>query len=310
MVAWTITEPQRVDVGFDLGADAGKEIRQLRVRLNAGRLTVVGTDGPPRVEISRIAAAPIKVSLDDGVMSVMHEGIKTWPGILVPLWWAAFGRRYECDVSIAVPYETLSQLWLASGSVTASGLHADVTADCISGRVTLFGIAGALRAKIVSGPIEVLGCSGRVELETVSGEIVLADTASGDVHAKTVSGSVTADLDNPPDRCDIKLETISGEITIRVREDSDLSVALTAVHGRVTSEFPGLTSKGSWGSSANGVIGRPANAAAARLVATAVGGNIELLRRPMDADFAAEFDAGSDHADDGAATASGGGSGR
>jgi Putative adhesin len=305
MVSWTITEPQRVDIGIDVGADAARAIRQLQVRLNAGHLTVVGTDGPPRVEISRMAAAPIKVTLEDGCISVVHEGVKTWPGILVPLWWFAFGRRYECDVSIAVPYETLTRLWLASGSVTASGLQADVTADCVSGRVTLFGIAGALRAKVVSGPIEVLGCAGSVELETVSGEIVLADTASGDVHAKTVSGSVTADLDNPPDRCDIKLETISGEITIRVREDSDLSVTLSAAHGRVTSEFPGLAGRGAWGSSTAGAIGRP-GAAAGHLVATAVGGNIALLRRPMDADFEMDFEADDGRAADGGAGQAGG----
>jgi hypothetical protein len=302
MVAWTITEPRRVDMGFDVGVDAAKEIKQLRVRLNAGRLTVVGTDGPPRVEISKMAGAAIKLTLEDGVMSVIHEDAKTWPGILVPLWWFAFGRRFDCDVSVAVPYETLTRLWLASGSVTASGLRADVTADCVSGRVTLFGIAGALRAKVVSGPIEVLGCAGAVELETVSGEIVLADTTSGDVHAKTVSGSVTADLDNPPDRCDIKLETISGEITIRVREDSDLAVTLSAAHGRVTSEFPGLTGRGTWGSSSSGVIGASA-AGTGRLVATAVGGNIALLRRPIDADFDADFDDLDD--DDGGSASTG-----
>jgi hypothetical protein len=308
MAAWTITEPQRVDMGFDLGADGATDIRQLQVRLNAGRLTVVGADGPPRVEINKMGAAPIKIAVEDGVMSVIHEDTRTWPGILIPLWWFAFGRHYECDVSVAVPYETLTRLWLGSGSVTASGLRADVTADCMSGRVTLFGIAGALRSKVVSGPIEVLGCAGPVKLETVSGEIVLADTTSGDVHAKTVSGSVTADLDNPPVRCDIKLETISGEITIRVREDSDLSVTLNAAHGRVTSEFPGLAGKATWGSSASGVIGA---AGTGRLVATAVGGNIALLRRPIDADFDQAFGDDVDSEEHGsAATGAGAGPGR
>ena len=162
---------------------------------------------------------------------------------------------------------------------------------------------------MVSGPIEVLGCAGSVELDTVSGEIVLADTTSGDVHAKTVSGSVTADLDNPPDRCDIKLETISGEITIRVREDSDLSVMLSAAHGRTTSEFPGLTGKGTWGSSSSAVIGTSA-AGTGRLVATAVGGNIALLRRPIDADFDAAFDDVDDDDGSSAPTGASGGSGR
>ena len=233
-------------MGFDVGADAATEIKQLRVRLNAGRLTVVGTDGPPRVEISKMAGAPIKVTLEDGVMSVIHEDARTWPGMLIPLWWLAFGRRFECDVrSRCRTRRSPGSGWPRLGDRLRSA--ADVIADCVSGRVTLFGIAGGLRAKVVSGPIEVLGCAGAVELETVSGEIVLADTTSGDVHAKTVSGSVTADLDNPPDRCDIKLETISGEITIRVREDSDLSVTLSAAHGRVTSEFPGLTRQGHLG---------------------------------------------------------------
>ena len=76
----------------------------------------------------------------------------------------------------------------------------------------------------------------------------------------------------------------------------------------MTSEFPGLTGNGTWGSSTTGVIGTSV-AGTGRLVATAVGGNIALLRRPIDADFDAGLD---DLEDDGssAPTAAGGGSGR
>src|SRR5262249_18715347 len=139
------------------------------------------------------------------------------------------------------------------------------------------------RAKVVSGPIEVLGCAGAVRLETVSGEITLADTASGQVMAKTVSGALTADLDNPPKGCDIRLDTISGEITVRIREDSDLAVKLNAAHGRVTTEFPGLGHTGAWGASTSGTIG--SSGGSGRLAVNAVGGNVVLLRRPVDADF-------------------------
>jgi DUF4097 and DUF4098 domain-containing protein YvlB len=133
----------------------------------------------------------------------------------------------------------------------------------------------------------VLGCAGPVRLETVSGEITLADTASSEVRAKTVSGALTADLDNPPESCDIKLETINGEITVRVREDSNLFVALNVAHGKVSSEFPDIASVGSWGSSASGRIGA-AGRNAGHLSVNAVGGNIALLRRPSDAEFDAE----------------------
>ena len=279
MTVWTVTEPRRVDVG--------DTVTRLNVRLNAARLVVVGTDGPPQVEISKMAPTPIRVRLDGGVLSIEHERVNAWPGLLEPLWWMFNGRgRFHSDVSVAVPFDTLANLWVASGSVTASGLHADLVAECVSGRITVFGLVGALRAKVVSGPIEVLGCTGRVQLETVSGEITLADTASGEVRAKTVSGALTADLDNPPEACDIKLETINGEITVRVREDSNLYVTLNVAHGKVSSEFPGIAALGRWGSSASGRIGNAPNGG--HLSVNAVGGNIALLRRPSDADFDTE----------------------
>lgn len=276
MTSWTITEPQHIPL------DTAGPITRLDVRLTTGRLNVVGTDGPPRIEVGGHADVPVRVQLVDGLLSVVQDDGKVWPGLFAPLWWWVMGgRRYAADVSVAVPYETLTKVWVADGSVVASGIYADVTADCVNGRMTLFGIDGELRAKVISGPIDALGCAGRVDLETVSGEITLADIAARRVRAKTVSGALTADLDNPPRDCDVKLETISGEITIRVREDSDLSVKLAAAHGRVTSEFEGLSGRGAWGSSVSGVLG----SGTGRLAANAVGGSISLLRRPVDAEF-------------------------
>jgi len=286
MPNWTITEPGHIELDAE-------PITRLNVRLTSGRLSVVATDGPPRIEVSRTSEVPIRVEARNGMLNVSHDKVNAWPGPLGPLWWwINGGRKFAADVSIAVPAGTFSQLWIASGSVVASGLHADVSADCVNGRITLFGIDGSLRAKVISGPIEALGCAGRIELETVSGEITLADTAAARVRAKTISGALVADLDNPPRGCDIQLDTVSGEITIRIREDSDLSVALAAAHGRVTSEFPGLSGRGMWGSSAAGVLGEGRG----RLAANAVGGSIALLRRPVDADFDgdADPDAGED----------------
>jgi Putative adhesin len=274
---WTIDEPQNLDFSLADG------VRALDVRLYSGRLCVVGTDGPARVEISKTATTPIHVELDDGALRIRNEQLTMWPGILEPLWWMIHGgRRFAADVSIAVPYETACTLWLASGSLVVSTVHADVSAECVSGRMTLLGVAGRIRGKVVSGPIEALGCAGDLTLETVSGEITLADSAASQVKVKTVSGSVTADLDNPPDDSRIELETVSGEITIRVREDSDLQVRMNAAHGRVTSDFPGLSAEGKWGKVVNGQLGTGVG----QLTARAVGGNIALLRRPVDHDFA------------------------
>ncbi len=282
MNTWTIREPESIALD-------DVSVRKLKVNLVSGRLSVVGTDGPARVEISRVGDEPIQVRFDNGELQIVHEDVRTWPGILKPLWWLINGgRRFTVDVTVAVPFDAECKLWVASGSLVASSVHANVTADVVSGRMTLFGLDGRLRGKVVSGPIEALGCAGEIELETVSGEITLADSAADRVHAKTVSGSLTADLDNPPYNSQIRLETVSGEITIRVREDSDLKVALGAAHGRVTSDFPGMSVDSKWGSNVNGTLGTGSG----RLVANAVGGNISLLRRPVDADFGTTADFG------------------
>jgi hypothetical protein len=276
MQSWTVHEPQTIDL------TAADGVAALKVNLVSGRLSIVGTDGPPRIEFAKIANTPIDVVLEDGVLTVRNQEFHTWPGVLAPIWWwLNGGHRFAADVSIAVPFETPCTLMLANGSLVVSTVYADVKADVVNGRMTLLGIDGQLRAKVVSGPIEALGCAGDLALETVSGEIVLADSSASRVHAKTVSGSVIADLDNPPDDSDIRLETISGEITIRVREDSDLDVRLNAVHGRVTSDFPGLSGQARWGTSVSGTLGSGVGS----LSANAVGGGISLLRRPVDAQF-------------------------
>ncbi len=285
MTAWKITEPQRLEIG--------EAVHRLDVTLVASRLSVVGTDGPARIEVTKVGeTAPVDVTVESGLLTVAHPMPNVWTGWLRPVWWWINGHRMaRSDVSIALPYGAAATLRVTSGPTVVSGVHGDLSVDVVSGRITLLGNDGRIYGKIISGPIEALGCAGDITLETVSGEITIAESATERVHAKTVSGSLTADLDNPPRNSDIYLETISGEITIRVREDSDLSVSLNATGGRVTSAFPKMAASGAdgggkgWGRRLTGVLG----AGTGRLHASAISGEISLLPRPVDdADFASD----------------------
>src|SRR5262249_56894024 len=121
-----------------------------------------------------------------------------------------------------------------------------------------------------------MGGAGDLGMETVSGEISLAESSAQRVYARTISGSVTCDLDNPYAR-DVKLNTTSGEITVRVPSDADLEVSLNAVSGRVTSAFPDVRNSGSPGTHhARGRIG----SGAGTLHAYAVSGSVSLLASP------------------------------
>jgi DUF4097 and DUF4098 domain-containing protein YvlB len=119
----------------------------------------------------------------------------------------------------------------------------------------------------------------------VSGEISLADSSAERLTARTISGAVTCDLDNPYAH-EVRLDTTSGAITVRVPEDADLDVYLSATSGRVTSAFPQVRSSGTPGiRSARGRIGTGSGT----LNAYAISGSVSLLARPTE-DVSAEGD--------------------
>ncbi|WFE94568.1 DUF4097 family beta strand repeat-containing protein [Micromonospora sp. WMMD987] len=271
MTNWTVDRPQQLTIE--------EPVTRLDVRMVTGRLNVVGTDGPVRVDVTRVSSRPVIVEHRDGVLRVGHERHPRWPGFL---WWLGqFGRRFRAEVSIAVPAGTLADLHLVDGALVASGLVNETNVNVTSGRIALMGLAGRTNARIVSGPVEALGVTGDLTLDTVSGEVTLAESAAGRVYANTISGAITCDLDNPR-RSEIRLTTISGPITVRVREDSDLAVHLHTASGRITSGFPQVGGSVGVGpvKDSHGVLG----AGAGKLWASATSGSIALLARPVDDD--------------------------
>ncbi len=270
MSTWLIDSPQQ----FTLEGD----VTRLDVWLAAGKLRVVATDGPARVDVRKVGRKGVTATLENGVLSLRHEvprdGWRKWAG---PLWWFGVGlANYQAHVTVAVPPTVAASLTLVSGSVVASGLRHGATVDVTSGSITLMGLGGTVQAKTVSGSIEAMGVGGDLRLETVSGEISLAESSAERVYARTISGAVTCDLDNPAAR-DVQLNTTSGEITVRVPTDADLDVSLNATSGRVTSAFPEVRNAGTIGArSAHGRIG----AGAGTLHAYAVSGSVSLLARP------------------------------
>jgi hypothetical protein len=270
MATWQIDSPQQLALDGD--------ISQLDVWLASGKLRVVGTDGPARIDLRKVGHKGVTVTNENGVLSIRHnlkqEGWRKWLG---PVWWFGIGRRnFYAQVAVAVPSSAAASLTLVAGDVVASALREGASVDVTSGTITLMGLGGQVRAKTVSGSIEALGVSGDLHMETVSGEISLAESSAERVYARTISGAVTCDLDNPYAH-DVQITTTSGEITVRVPEDVDLDVNLGATSGRVTSAFSEVRASGPIGSrSASGRIG----SGSGTLRAFAVSGSVSLLARP------------------------------
>ncbi len=265
-----IDSPQRLTLEGD--------VTQLDVWLAHGKLRVVGTDGPARIEVTKVGTKGLAVTHADGVLTIRHEtdkGWLRWTGAF--RWFLAGRRRYNAEVTVAAPPSAIGSLTVVSGSTVVSGLRNGATVDVTSGSITLMGLGGTVRAKTVSGSVEALGVGGDLSMQTVSGEISLADSSADRVYARTISGAVTCDLDNPFAR-EVRVDTISGAITVRVPENADLDVSLSATSGRITSGFREVRVSGVPGMmSAQGVIGTGSGT----LSAHAVSGSVSLLARPI-----------------------------
>ena len=96
MASWLVDNPQRLALDGD--------VDELHVWLTSGKLRVHGTDGPARIEVTKVGRQGVAVSLDAGVLSVRHEVPQEWWRRFGPFWWFVSGRRkYHAHVTIAVP---------------------------------------------------------------------------------------------------------------------------------------------------------------------------------------------------------------
>src|SRR5262245_34605528 len=130
MSRWEITSPQRSTLDGDVG--------ELEVWLASGKLRVIGTDGPARIEVTKVGSKGIEVVHDDGRLSVRHPIAKNWWRNFGPFWWFLSGRRrYLADITIAVPVTSHADLTLISGSVVTSGLRQGAIVSVTSGSITL-----------------------------------------------------------------------------------------------------------------------------------------------------------------------------
>src|SRR5690349_16690581 len=119
MPSWKIVEPR--------GLDLADEVKHLDVSLWAGRLSVVGTDGPARIEVTRTGETAVTVTHENGALAIRHDAVRPWPGPFMPLWWWLRGRgRVEVDVSVALPHQATADLRLVSGPVVVSGVRGEL----------------------------------------------------------------------------------------------------------------------------------------------------------------------------------------
>lgn len=165
---------------------------------------------------------------------------------------------------------------MGAGAVV-SGIKGATTVRGVSGDTTLVRISGPVRADTVSGNLEAQSVTGRLRYNSVSGDLTVIDGSGASVRADSVSGDMVIDIDPAGEPTDIRLNTVSGEVAIRLPHPADALVEANTASGAVSTAFDDLRVSGQWGAKQmTGTLG----AGTGTLKATTVSGSIALLRRP------------------------------
>src|SRR5260370_22240217 len=89
MAQWTSEAP--TSLAFD-------DVTGLRVRLIAGSVAVLATDGRPSLDVSSVEGDPLSVTYEGGGLTITHENL-TWEGLLKSL----PPQRHSATVTVPLP---------------------------------------------------------------------------------------------------------------------------------------------------------------------------------------------------------------
>lgn len=261
MGQWTVTGP--MGLAFD-------DVASVRVRLIAGSVAVLATDGKPTLDVAKVSGDPLQVSYEDGELTVTHPNL-TWDGLLK---WLR-PQRHSATLTLRVPRECATQLGVISATAVLSGVSGKSSVKSVSGEITLDGLSGDVDANTVSGALEAQGLNGRLSFNTISGDLTMAGSWLGRLDGNSVSGDVTADVDLDP-LGGIHVTTVSGEVTLRLPAEADTNVSLHSMSGDVRSDFDSLRRSSMPASrSVSGSLG----AGSGHVSVTTMSGRVMLLRR-------------------------------
>jgi DUF4097 and DUF4098 domain-containing protein YvlB len=256
---WLIDGPKVIDLG---------PVRRLKVALVRGQVDIVGHDElTTRVEVHSVSGKELRITLDGDSLEIDHPQLR-WDNFIDVF--RSFSGSARADVSILVPREVALKFGVVSSTGLISGLHRDATISTVSGDLVLDDLRADITLNSVSGELAVSNHVGNITAHTVSGDI----TVSGEVNrfrADGVSSEVFLDLKGTPD--EIKVNTVSGNITTRLAGEQAVDYRISTVGGRIQLDDSEITNvRGSY----NGKFGK-LEGSWLDFRANTVGGNIAVL---------------------------------
>ena len=243
-----------IEKTFDVSSPARLDLSNIRgsVRILAGedgsiRVSAVKdtTRGDPqRTEIELVQQA-------DGTVKAATR----FPD--APFGWLIGSFPCPVDYEVTAPRQCSLKVRGVSNSALAEGFEGEFAFQSVSGDVNLRQLVGPVKIQMVSGNVDLKEVDGELRLNTVSGK-VSGERLSGPLHVETVSGrieldqssissveasavSAGLDLETALAEGPYRFNSVSGEVTLKVPEETHCSAELRTVSGNLRIGLPATT---------------------------------------------------------------------
>ncbi|WP_228079267.1 DUF4097 family beta strand repeat-containing protein [Streptomyces profundus] len=228
---WSIAEPSELSFSED-------PVQVLEVRVMGGTVNVVGTDEPvARLEVSAVSGPPLLVSLSGERLVVGYRDLP-WQGFLP--WLSRRRAPREAVISLSVPRGCRIALAAVGAEMMISGASGPCEVNTITGDITLVGLSGRVSVESVSGAVAAQSITGPLRFHSVSGDLTALESGGPSLKAESVSGSLVVDIADAAPPPDVRLGTISGELAVRVPEQTNAAISGQTITGAISCAIPGM----------------------------------------------------------------------
>src|SRR5213078_758022 len=152
-----------------------------------------------------------------------------------------FLRKLDVRLRIRAPEGARMRAETASADLRGRGRFGELHAKAASGDLDLDEISGDAQVEAASGDVRLGDIGGATDISTASGDIRLgrvkgplnARAASGDIH---IDEAGDAKVRTASGECSVERQSMSGYITVGIRQGSNLWVDARAMSGDLSSE--------------------------------------------------------------------------
>ena len=209
--------------------DVAAEV-EIRIENTAGEIDISGWS-QNTIQIEADLGPDVKELVFEGDRDDVYIEVKANKGR---------NRNISSDLVIKVPHGAELSVGAVSADIRVQGVHGELELSGVSGDVESEAFGSDIHMESVSGDVDVEGDGSdiRAYLATVSGDVDATDLG-GELDANAVSGSVSV---NGGVFSDVRLETVSGDLSYRAGIKGNDSIHMETVNGEVDVQLAGKVS--------------------------------------------------------------------